>query len=137
MKAGRTARPARPRSSTLSYLPVRPISMKMRVRMARRRSEEDAEAWYRKEKKLGEPGPLDAWLAARLARTQLQTQGMATRGAERPFTAQAGDGEGKGSSSWGDEVWCTVQVQCIKVGLGLESRPSTASVSVHAPQVPS
>ena len=118
--------------------------MKMRVRMPRRRSEEDAEAWYRREKKLGEPGPLDAWLAARLGKGgrtpfQTETEGTATRGTERPFAAeaQAEDGEGKGSSSWGDEVWCTVQVQCIKVGLSIESRPCTASVSVHAPQVPS
>ena len=101
MKAGRTARPARPRSSMLSYLPVCPIQM--RSRMPRRRSEEDAEALYRKEKQLGQPGLLDAWLAARLSQNQSQSLSM---GAER----QGGDGS--------DEVHCMIQVQCIKVSLG-------------------
>ncbi|EJF63279.1 hypothetical protein DICSQDRAFT_160497 [Dichomitus squalens LYAD-421 SS1] len=106
MKAGRATRPPRPRSSTVSYAPVR------RTRMPRRRSEEEAEAQYRGEKKLGEPGLLDAWLAARLS--QMPTTQTQLRGAERPDEDGYEDEGGGGKGRWGDEVHCTVQVQCIK-----------------------
>ncbi|RPD62590.1 hypothetical protein L226DRAFT_532418 [Lentinus tigrinus ALCF2SS1-7] len=69
-------------------------------RLPRRMSEEDVEEEYRK-KKFGTPGPIDAWLAARIG------QGA--------HTSSSSDSDSDlDSPPASDEVRCTVQLQRVK-----------------------
>ncbi|KAI0754777.1 hypothetical protein C8Q80DRAFT_1117378 [Daedaleopsis nitida] len=93
----------RRRSSTVSCFPFRP-----RERLPRRRCEADAEEHYRKEK-LGLPGPVDVWLAARMAQDH-----SIHPNSDSDANADSDGGWPAATSRGDDEVLCTVQLQCIK-----------------------
>ncbi|KAI1785528.1 hypothetical protein LXA43DRAFT_1065785 [Ganoderma leucocontextum] len=101
-----TAR-TRPRSSTVSY-----YAKSQRERMPRRTSEADARERYRKQK-YGQPGPVDAWLAARQSQNQAQSQSQSLESQNTDGTLpRLGARQDRDASA--DQVRCTAQVQCIK-----------------------
>lgn len=111
---------SRPRSSTVSFYAsaqrTRAAHARLLERMPRRMSDEDARERYRREK-YGQPGVVDAWLAARLSQNQSQSLESQTQSPSDTTLARIGArqaGEAAGPDSEG-EVRCTVRVECIKV----------------------